>query len=49
MEIELLETNCHVLDPTPVANCTVRPKHLTVRMQFNLTQLSYSDSVTHDN
>uniref|UniRef100_A0A3B3XDK1 Cystatin fetuin-A-type domain-containing protein n=1 Tax=Poecilia mexicana TaxID=48701 RepID=A0A3B3XDK1_9TELE len=29
MEIELLETDCHVLDPTPVANCTVRPKHLT--------------------
>uniref|UniRef100_A0A3B5Q140 Alpha-2-HS-glycoprotein 2 n=1 Tax=Xiphophorus maculatus TaxID=8083 RepID=A0A3B5Q140_XIPMA len=29
LEIELLETDCHVLDPTPVANCTVRPKHLT--------------------
>uniref|UniRef100_A0A8C6WFP0 Alpha-2-HS-glycoprotein 2 n=1 Tax=Neogobius melanostomus TaxID=47308 RepID=A0A8C6WFP0_9GOBI len=22
MEIDLLETNCHVLDPTPIANCT---------------------------
>uniref|UniRef100_A0A1A7Z080 Alpha-2-HS-glycoprotein n=1 Tax=Iconisemion striatum TaxID=60296 RepID=A0A1A7Z080_9TELE len=29
LEIDLLETDCHVLDPTPVANCTVRPKHLT--------------------
>ncbi|XP_038139471.1 antihemorrhagic factor cHLP-B-like [Cyprinodon tularosa] len=29
LEVELLETDCHVLDPTPVANCTVRPKHLT--------------------
>ncbi|XP_053294481.1 alpha-2-HS-glycoprotein 2 [Pleuronectes platessa] len=26
LEIDLLETNCHVMDPTPVANCTVRPK-----------------------
>ncbi|KAI5940256.1 alpha-2-HS-glycoprotein [Manis javanica] len=24
LEIDLLETTCHVLDPTPVANCTVR-------------------------
>ncbi|KAM7379012.1 hypothetical protein PAMP_004592 [Pampus punctatissimus] len=29
LEVDLLETNCHVLDPTPVANCTVRPKALT--------------------
>ncbi|XP_074545036.1 alpha-2-HS-glycoprotein-like isoform X2 [Halichoeres trimaculatus] len=29
LEIELLETECHVLDPTPLANCTVRPKVLT--------------------
>ncbi|XP_029929855.1 alpha-2-HS-glycoprotein 2 [Myripristis murdjan] len=29
MEVDLLETDCHVLDPTPVANCTVRPKVLT--------------------
>ncbi|XP_022610883.1 alpha-2-HS-glycoprotein-like [Seriola dumerili] len=29
LEIDLLETDCHVLDPTPVANCTVRPKLLT--------------------
>ncbi|XP_062337395.1 alpha-2-HS-glycoprotein 2 isoform X1 [Osmerus eperlanus] len=29
MDLELLETTCHVLDPTPVANCTVRPKYLT--------------------
>ncbi|KAM4551343.1 alpha-2-HS-glycoprotein-like [Odontesthes bonariensis] len=29
LDIELLETDCHVLDPTPVANCTVRPKVLT--------------------
>uniref|UniRef100_A0AAY4A7X6 Cystatin fetuin-A-type domain-containing protein n=1 Tax=Denticeps clupeoides TaxID=299321 RepID=A0AAY4A7X6_9TELE len=26
IELELLETKCHVLDPTPVANCTVRTK-----------------------
>ncbi|XP_034038820.1 alpha-2-HS-glycoprotein 2 [Thalassophryne amazonica] len=30
LEVDLLETDCHVLDPTPVANCTVRPKVLTV-------------------
>ncbi|XP_040000283.1 alpha-2-HS-glycoprotein 2 [Xiphias gladius] len=29
LELDLLETDCHVLDPTPVANCTVRPKYLT--------------------
>ncbi|XP_070701823.1 alpha-2-HS-glycoprotein-like [Pempheris klunzingeri] len=29
LEVELLETDCHVLDPTPIANCTVRPKVLT--------------------
>ncbi|XP_061925556.1 alpha-2-HS-glycoprotein 2 [Entelurus aequoreus] len=29
VEVDLLETDCHVLDPTPVANCTVRPKVLT--------------------
>ncbi|KAJ8356787.1 hypothetical protein SKAU_G00195810 [Synaphobranchus kaupii] len=29
VELELLETKCHVLDPTPVANCTVRPLHET--------------------
>ena len=32
MDLELLETTCHVLDPTPVANCTVRPKYLTVSL-----------------
>ncbi|XP_056277033.1 alpha-2-HS-glycoprotein-like [Pseudoliparis swirei] len=29
LEVELLETDCHVLDPTPLENCTVRPKILT--------------------
>ncbi|CAL9688933.1 unnamed protein product [Knipowitschia caucasica] len=29
MEIELLQTDCHVFDPTPIINCTVRPKALT--------------------
>ncbi|XP_069020758.1 alpha-2-HS-glycoprotein 2 [Embiotoca jacksoni] len=29
LEVDLLETDCHVLDPTPVANCTVRPKAIT--------------------
>ncbi|XP_070830595.1 alpha-2-HS-glycoprotein-like [Chaetodon trifascialis] len=29
LEVDLLETDCHVLDPTPIANCTVRPKILT--------------------
>ncbi|XP_068604614.1 alpha-2-HS-glycoprotein-like [Brachionichthys hirsutus] len=29
LELDLLETDCHVLDPTPVANCTVRSKMLT--------------------
>ncbi|KAM4605066.1 alpha-2-HS-glycoprotein 2 [Polymixia lowei] len=29
LEIDLLETSCHALDPTPVANCSVRPKVLT--------------------
>ncbi|KAL7386529.1 hypothetical protein ABVT39_009771 [Epinephelus coioides] len=29
LELDLLETDCHVLDPTPLANCTVRPKILT--------------------
>ncbi|XP_028988675.1 alpha-2-HS-glycoprotein 2 [Betta splendens] len=29
LEVDLLETDCHALDPTPLANCTVRPKHLT--------------------
>ncbi|XP_010771723.1 alpha-2-HS-glycoprotein-like [Notothenia coriiceps] len=29
LDIELLETDCHVLDPTPLANCTVRPKRMT--------------------
>nr|XP_046263985.1 alpha-2-HS-glycoprotein 2 [Scatophagus argus] len=29
LEVDLLETDCHVLDPTPVTNCTVRPKILT--------------------
>ncbi|CAK7298562.1 Alpha-2-HS-glycoprotein (Fragment) [Vulpes lagopus] len=26
LEIDTLETTCHVLDPTPLANCTVRPQ-----------------------
>ncbi|KAJ8279618.1 hypothetical protein COCON_G00066840 [Conger conger] len=26
LELDLLESNCHVLNPTPIANCTVRPK-----------------------
>lgn len=34
LEVELLETNCHVLDPTPLANCTVRPKLFTVRLHI---------------
>ncbi|KAK5859502.1 hypothetical protein PBY51_021055 [Eleginops maclovinus] len=29
LEVELLETDCHVLDPTPLVNCTVRPKMMT--------------------
>ncbi|XP_017558963.1 alpha-2-HS-glycoprotein 2 [Pygocentrus nattereri] len=29
MELEFLETKCHVLDPTPSALCPVRPKHET--------------------
>uniref|UniRef100_A0A3B3QWP3 Alpha-2-HS-glycoprotein-like n=1 Tax=Paramormyrops kingsleyae TaxID=1676925 RepID=A0A3B3QWP3_9TELE len=29
MELDLLDTTCHVLNPTPVANCTVRPKYET--------------------
>ncbi|TWW72817.1 Alpha-2-HS-glycoprotein Fetuin-A [Takifugu flavidus] len=29
LEVDLLETDCHVLDPTPLANCTVRPKMMT--------------------
>ncbi|KAG7269864.1 hypothetical protein CRUP_032822, partial [Coryphaenoides rupestris] len=29
LEVDLLETTCHVLDPTPLANCTVRSKMLT--------------------
>ncbi|KAJ3594326.1 hypothetical protein NHX12_003633 [Muraenolepis orangiensis] len=29
LEVDLLETDCHVLDPTPLANCSVRPKVLT--------------------
>ncbi|XP_070609827.1 antihemorrhagic factor cHLP-B-like [Erythrolamprus reginae] len=27
LEIKVLETVCHVLDPTPLENCTVRPQH----------------------
>nr|WAP48913.1 FETUA-1 [Crotalus scutulatus] len=27
LELKVLETQCHVLDPTPVENCTVRPLH----------------------
>uniref|UniRef100_A0A8C0JYC5 Alpha-2-HS-glycoprotein n=1 Tax=Canis lupus dingo TaxID=286419 RepID=A0A8C0JYC5_CANLU len=26
LEIDTLETTCHVLDPTPLANCSVRPQ-----------------------
>ncbi|CAL8346336.1 unnamed protein product [Merluccius merluccius] len=29
LEVDLLQTECHVLDPTPLANCSVRPKQLT--------------------
>ncbi|KAK0154951.1 Alpha-2-HS-glycoprotein [Merluccius polli] len=29
LEVDLLQTECHVLDPTPLANCSVRPKWLT--------------------
>lgn len=29
MELDLLETGCPVMDPTPLVNCTVRPKMLT--------------------
>lgn len=35
LEIDLLETDCHVLDPTPLANCSVRPKVLTVRVHLH--------------
>ena len=38
LEIDLLETNCHVMDPTPVANCTVRPKISTVSLRTNASQ-----------
>lgn len=24
LELDLLETKCHILDPTPLANCTIR-------------------------
>nr|WAP48903.1 FETUA-4 [Crotalus horridus] len=27
LKLNLLETECHVLDPTPVENCTVRPQN----------------------
>ncbi|KAM3835780.1 antihemorrhagic factor BJ46a-like [Vipera latastei] len=27
LKLNLLETECHVLDPTPVEKCTVRPQH----------------------
>ncbi|XP_015681073.1 antihemorrhagic factor HSF-like [Protobothrops mucrosquamatus] len=27
LKLNLLDTECHVLDPTPVENCTVRPQH----------------------
>ncbi|KAJ8418905.1 hypothetical protein AAFF_G00004040 [Aldrovandia affinis] len=27
LELDLLQTKCHTLDPTPAANCIVRPKH----------------------
>lgn len=39
LEVDLLETDCHVFDPTPIANCTVRPKALTVRLS-NLEEFS---------
>lgn len=29
LEVDLLETDCHVLDPKPIANCTVRDKVFT--------------------
>uniref|UniRef100_A0A8C4YYE1 Cystatin fetuin-A-type domain-containing protein n=1 Tax=Gadus morhua TaxID=8049 RepID=A0A8C4YYE1_GADMO len=29
MEVDLLETSCHVLDPKPLTNCSVRPKVMT--------------------
>uniref|UniRef100_A0A8C5GBB1 Alpha-2-HS-glycoprotein 2 n=1 Tax=Gouania willdenowi TaxID=441366 RepID=A0A8C5GBB1_GOUWI len=29
LELDLLETECHVLDPTPVSNCSVRRKIVT--------------------
>ncbi|KAI4885503.1 hypothetical protein NFI96_033714 [Prochilodus magdalenae] len=29
MELEFLETKCHILDPTPVALCPIRPKQET--------------------
>lgn len=42
LEVELLETDCHVLDPTPLENCTVRPKILTVRFHTSSTQTLYA-------
>lgn len=40
LEVDLLETDCHVFDPTPIANCTVRPKALTVRVLMSEPQES---------
>nr|Q9DGI0.1 RecName: Full=Antihemorrhagic factor BJ46a; AltName: Full=Metalloproteinase inhibitor; Flags: Precursor [Bothrops jararaca]AAG09055.1 metalloproteinase inhibitor [Bothrops jararaca] len=43
LKLNLLETECHVLDPTPVKNCTVRPQHnhavemdCDVKIMFNV-------------
>lgn len=35
MELDTLETTCHALDPTPVANCSVRPlvEHVSVPLR----------------
>nr|WAP48914.1 FETUA-2 [Crotalus scutulatus] len=36
LKLNLLETECHVLDPTPVENCTIRPQNNhAVKMDCN--------------
>lgn len=37
LEIDTLETKCYFLDPTPVANCTVRPLTEHVSAPFRVT------------
>lgn len=37
LEIDTLETTCHVLDPTPLANCSVRPQMQHVSVPLRVT------------